>query len=92
MAEVSTVRARITGRVQHVAFRSWTRIEAQARGLAGWVRNEADGSVTVVLSGPADAVQEMLEALHRGPPAARVAEVKLEQLKEPVTGGFEIRR
>ena len=92
MTEHRTVRAKISGRVQHVAFRNWTRVEAQTRGLTGWIRNEADGSVTALLSGPPDAVQEMVKALHRGPPAARVTGVALEQLDEPVRDGFEIRR
>ncbi len=47
------LRARITGRVQGVAFRAWTRSEAKQRGLSGWVRNESDGSVRALFIGPA---------------------------------------
>ena len=49
----SAVRVRITGRVQGVYFRGWTRDEAARLGLDGWVRNEADGSVTALIAGPA---------------------------------------
>jgi len=39
------VLVRITGRVQGVGFRVWTRQQAQRLGLTGWVCNEDDGSV-----------------------------------------------
>ena len=69
------LRARITGRVQGVAFLAWTRSEAEQRGLAGWVRNEPDGSVLALLIGPAPQVTAMMRALNRGPPAARFTDV-----------------
>jgi len=48
---------------------------AQARGLHGWVRNRPDGTVEAVFAGPADLVDDMIKACHRGPAAARVAAV-----------------
>ncbi|NRB17993.1 MAG: acylphosphatase [Rhodobacteraceae bacterium] len=72
------LRARITGRVQGVAFRAWTRSEAKQRGLSGWVRNESDGSVHALFIGPAPHVAEMVRALSNGPPAARVIDVQTE--------------
>jgi acylphosphatase len=65
----------VTGRVQGVSFRAWTKSEADARGLAGWVRNEADGSVSALIQGPPDAVAEMLTAFETGPAPARVDKV-----------------
>ncbi|MDG4650303.1 acylphosphatase [Roseibacterium sp. SDUM158017] len=65
----------VTGRVQGVSFRAWTKGEADARGLAGWVRNEADGSVSALIEGPPDAVGTMMKALERGPALARVDRV-----------------
>jgi acylphosphatase len=66
------VLAKITGRVQGVGFREWTRRRAEGFGLRGWVRNEADGSVSALLAGQARQVDAMVAALHGGPPAARV--------------------
>ena len=92
MARVA-VSARITGRVQGVAFRAWTRNEAERRGLSGWVRNEPDGSVRALLIGPADAFSAMLEALKDGPPAARVSQVLTETVDpQPGLAGFRITR
>lgn len=66
------VRLVISGRVQGVWFRNWMVDEARARGLDGWVRNRRDGSVEALVSGPAGAVRESIEACHEGPPMARV--------------------
>ena len=61
----------ISGRVQGVGYRAWTRDRARALGLRGWVRNEADGSVKALIGGDGQAIAEMLEDLWAGPPAAR---------------------
>jgi len=65
----------IHGRVQGVGYRAWTERQAQALGLRGWVRNEADGSVTALISGPAEAVTSMLELFRVGPRYAAVTKV-----------------
>lgn len=87
-----SILAHITGRVQGVSFRAWTRQEAMRLGLTGWVRNETDGSVTALLSGPRGAVDAMTQLIWQGPPAAVVSDVRIEESKahEPLTG-FEVR-
>ena len=92
MAGDVTVRARVTGRVQGVWFRGWTEGEAARLGLRGWVRNEADGSVTALVAGPRAAVEAMVAALHDGPPAARVEAVEAAEIDEAAPEGFEVRR
>jgi acylphosphatase len=66
----------VQGRVQGVGFRESLIAEAQALGVAGWVRNCADGTVEAVLRGPAAAREELLRWARRGPPAARVDHVE----------------
>ncbi|MEP6567023.1 MAG: acylphosphatase, partial [Mesorhizobium sp.] len=39
------VQARVYGKVQGVGYRIWAKGAAVELGLAGWVRNETDGSV-----------------------------------------------
>lgn len=68
--------ARVRGRVQGVGFRYFTRSEARRLGVQGWVRNEPDGSVSVVAEGPDGGLKGLLEALHSGPPGAVVREVE----------------
>ena len=65
----------ITGRVQGVGFRAWTRREARRRGLRGWVRNRGDGSVEALLIGDPATVDGLVEATRRGPSLARVDRV-----------------
>jgi acylphosphatase len=69
---VTAARLVITGRVQGVGFRAWTRREARRRGLRGWVRNRSDGSVEALLIGDAASVDSLAEACRHGPITARV--------------------
>jgi acylphosphatase len=73
----------ISGRVQGVSFRIWTRTQAQRLGLTGWVRNEADGSVTALVAGPDSAVATILKQFWNGPIGASVSSVET----EPVAPG-----
>lgn len=74
----------VHGRVQGVGFRWHTRRKAEELGLAGWVKNRADGCVECMIEGPDDALEAMLAWLRRGPPAARVE--RLEILAQDPTG------
>ena len=88
---MKNIRIVVTGRVQGVGYRAFVEAEARARGLSGWVRNLRDGSVEALLSGPAEAVDDMLAAMRRGPPAARVERLDVAPSEAPPTAGFEIR-
>jgi acylphosphatase len=66
------VHVSIRGRVQGIGFRAFVERQAQERGVDGWVRNREDGSVEAVFSGPAPAVDAMLEACRKGPSGARI--------------------
>ncbi len=68
----------ISGLVQGVSFRSYTKFKAKALGLKGWVRNLPTGEVEAVFEGPEDKVKEILEWCKRGPPLAKVDDLKVE--------------
>ncbi|MDI6859159.1 MAG: acylphosphatase [Methanocellales archaeon] len=71
----SRVHAFVSGRVQGVFFRSFTRSEATSLGIHGWVRNLRDGRVEVLAEGEKSALDELLGKLREGPPGARVEKV-----------------
>jgi acylphosphatase len=79
--------ARVHGRVQGVGFRVFARREAERLGLAGHVRNEPDGTVSVVAEGPQPRLDDLLAALHLGPRHARVDRV--EEGWGPAEGGLD---
>ena len=89
-----SVRLVIAGRVQGVGYRDFVRTEAEARGLSGWVRNRRDGTVEAFASGAPDAVDDLIAACWRGPPAARVADIHIEPAArdaDPLGVSFAIR-
>jgi acylphosphatase len=91
MSDTKAVNAVISGKVQGVWFRAWTIQQAQKRGLAGWVRNRNDGSVEALFAGPADKVDDMLQACRQGPPLAKVAGVAVTPAPFPHNESFEQR-
>ena len=85
---------RISGRVQGVGFRHFTRTNAQSLGVKGWVKNLTDGDVEAVLSGDEDSVLKMIEKLKQGPRMARVDEFSMDESSrklEESFDGFEVR-
>jgi len=82
----------VHGRVQGVWFRGWAVDRAVALGLNGWVRNRSDGSVEILICGDEEAVDRMIALCRRGPSAARVERVEVEESEEAAPGGFEQRR
>jgi len=65
----------VSGRVQGVGFRFYCLQEAERLGVAGWVRNEPDGTVAGHFEGTPDAVDALLDWCRSGPSFARVTSV-----------------
>jgi acylphosphatase len=87
-----TRRLHISGRVQGVGFRYAMRHEAARRGVRGWVRNRADGSVEALLAGDAEAVEALIAWARQGPPGATVTGMQAMPADEDVVAeGFELR-
>jgi acylphosphatase len=62
----------VTGLVQGVGFRWFVRERARRLDLAGWVKNEPDGSVALAAAGTPAAIAELRRTVLAGPPGARV--------------------
>lgn len=75
----------VRGRVQGVGFRWFVEREAHMLRIAGWVRNNADGSVEVLAMGTRDQLTGLHSRLRQGPRASRVDEVEELEAK-PVPG------
>ena len=91
MSDAVARRVVVSGRVQGVFFRDATRREAQRRGVAGWVRNCADGTVQAHFEGPEDAVGELVRWCREGPRHASVDDVGVERCEPEGLHGFRVR-
>jgi acylphosphatase len=85
---MSKIRRRllISGVVQGVNFRAYTRSIAKQHGALGWVRNLPDGRVEAVIEGDPEQVDIVIEWCKKGPPYGRVEKISIHE--EPVTGEF----
>jgi acylphosphatase len=84
------VRARrflVRGRVQGVGFRWFVEQQAHMLGIAGWVRNNADGAVEVHAQGSREQIKSLHAQLQKGPRAARVDQV--EESEVPLSQGMK---
>ena len=70
-----SVKFRLTGQVQGVGLRNWMLAEARKRSLSGWVRNESDGSVGVLLIGHAEMLANATEWLCQGTAKSEVIDI-----------------
>ena len=83
---------RVRGIVQGVGFRYHTSKKAHRLGLAGWVRNVANGDVELVVCGTEPQLNELYAWLQHGPRMARVESVSMTAASpNPEPAGFAIR-
>jgi acylphosphatase len=81
----------VHGLVQGVFFRDTVRGLAVSRGVAGWVRNNRDGTVEAVYEGEPDAVERLVSVSREGPRGARVDRLEVFEEEPEGLSGFAIR-
>ncbi len=84
-------RVTVTGRVQGVFFRETMRRRAESSRVAGWVRNNGDGSVEAVFEGEPKAVERLVDWCREGPRGARVEWVDVASEEPEGLAAFESR-
>jgi acylphosphatase len=80
----------VHGFVQGVFFRDTLRRQATTRRVAGWARNNADGTVEAVFEGDPGAVERMVELAREGPSGARVDRVDVAEEPPEGLAGFAV--
>ena len=89
--EQKAAKVYISGRVQGVWFRAYTRDMAAPMGLNGYVKNLPDGRVEAVFCGPEEMVKQAIEWCHQGSPNSQVSKVEVAWLNRiPEYGPFSI--
>lgn len=81
----------ISGRVQAVGFRAFTRRNAVMLGVSGYVENMEDGRVHAVFEGEGHQLEKLLELVRQGPRSSEVREVKVQPAEPAGQQGFEVR-
>jgi acylphosphatase len=81
----------VKGRVQGVGYRYFVLRHAEELGLAGFARNQADGSVEVVAEGGAAQLGKLEGLLNEGPSFSHVTSVEREAIAERGASGFHVR-
>lgn len=71
-------RCLVAGRVQGVFYRASTAERARALGITGYAKNLPDGRVEVLACGEEANVRELIDWLWKGPAAAKVQEVAVQ--------------
>jgi acylphosphatase len=90
MTSTAARRYVVSGRVQGVGFRYFVAREVGALGVAGWVRNLADGRVEVVASGDPAQLAAVEGRLWQGPPHAEVTAVETAEVEAPRWTDFRV--
>lgn len=77
MGDKQRIHIIVSGRVQGVFFRDFTRQNARSLGITGWVRNLPSGQVEIVAEGTIDTLKQLIEIVRKGPQYARVDDLNL---------------
>ena len=80
----------VSGRVQGVGFRQFVYSRAIELGLAGWVRNEADGTVSIYAVGTPALLDRLAGYLHMGPRMAVVRGVEQQEAPVQQLSSFQV--
>ena len=87
------IKAIVSGKVQGVGFRMYTRTQARQLGVRGYVRNLRNGNVEIVAEGTVEAIDALMAWAKSGSPSAVVRNLEVEVVTHHIEefADFEIR-
>ena len=78
MADLALIKVTVHGQVKGIGFRAFTREQAKALGLTGYVRNQpGENAVEIEAEGEKARLEKLIAYLKVGPPLARVERVEV---------------
>jgi len=80
----------VSGKVQGVFYRAFTKKNALSLQLTGWARNLPDGRVELQAFGEKEQLQQFETLLRQGPPAATVNELHSQTIPWQELQGFRV--
>ena len=83
---------RVSGDVQGVFYRKYTREAAERIGVTGLVRNLPEGDVEILVTGTSEQVQQLIDWCWTGSPRSRVQLVTVQEKALELFTGFRIER
>jgi len=81
---------RISGRVQGVGFRAAASRQARHLRLKGWVKNQPDGSVRIVINGKMENCVKFINWCREGSAYSWVEGIDVTEMEEEHLGPFQI--
>lgn len=82
----------VSGKVQGVFYRQSTKTKAIELGITGEVKNNSDGTVSIIASGTVQALEEFIAWCKKGPERAVVTGIKVEEISLQSFAGFRVVR
>ncbi len=79
---IRTVKIVVSGHVQGVFFRKFSKRKADNLGIFGTVKNRDDGCVEIIVQAEADMLEPFIEWCRKGPITARVDAIEVLQLAD----------
>lgn len=89
---LQTISITVSGIVQGVFYRQSTKEKALELGIAGIVKNLADGNVFILATGTNEQLDQLVQWCKRGPRNAQVTSVNVEKMEVQEYFGFTITR
>ncbi|MFD2919628.1 acylphosphatase [Terrimonas rubra] len=89
---MKTISIIVSGKVQGVYYRQSTRKQALSLHINGTVKNNADGSVSIIATGTQEQLDQLISWCKQGPPLAKVGHITVTDMPLTSYDDFSILR